>query len=358
MYLCRIVSSFTHESSVRRRRPQPTATPSVKARLLHGATLIACLGLLDACQSPNAGTAATALSARYEAPDTYADHRAQQQLFPTSSGQIAFTDHGTGPALVLLHGVPTSSWLYRKVIPSLQDHFRTISIDLLGYGSSAKPKAADANYSPAQQAARVQALLASLGISRYTLMMHDMGGLVAWELLRANPQGVANLIVQNTIIRDEGFKNPNIKPGVMARQMTKAYSSQLTSAAIMTMSFRNLGLTGDVSLSEAECEGYVLPMREGSSDALYAFFTGLNDDLYQRLESNAQRFAQFRGDTLVLWGGQDKVLTTQQLPFLTDNLRVAPENLKVYPDNDHFLVEEIPTEVVAQVVRFMTSAAN
>lgn len=320
--------------------------------------LVFTLYALGACQSPDVGTAATAVSATYEAPATYADHRAQQQLFTSSTGQIAYTDHGTGAVLLLLHGVPTSSWLYRKTIPGLQTHFRTISVDLLGYGSSAKPEHKNDLYSPAQQAARVSELLTSLGISRYSLMMHDMGGLVAWEMLRANPSSVANLIIQNTIIRDEGFKNPNIQPGVMARQMTKAYSSQLTSAAIMRMTFRNLGLTGDVSLSEDECEGYVLPMREGSSDALYAFFTGLNDDLYQRLEANREHFAAFSGDTLVLWGAKDKVLTTEQLPFLTENLQIKPENLKLYANNDHFLVEEIPDEVVAQVVRFMTAANN
>ena len=319
--------------------------------------VVVVLGTASGCSSPSAETTASALSASYEAPEIYADHRAQQQLFSSTTGRIAYTDHGDGPALVLLHGVPTSSWMYRKVIPDLQQHFRTISVDLLGYGSSDKPDDDERVYTAQKQAERVQELLASLNINNYSIMMHDMGGLIAWELLRANPAQVENLIVQNTIIRDEGFKNPTVKPGVMARQMAKAYSSNLTSAGVMSMSFRNLGLTGDASLSEAECEGYVLPMREGGNYALYSFFTSLNDDLFARLETNPTSFNQFSGDTLVLWGAQDEVLTVEQLPALTDHLTIAPENLLIYPENNHYLIEEDPAEVVTQVVRFMRASS-
>lgn len=362
------VFSLTVKSPTLGPRLKPIQSPLPRTRVLRRIGLLVflatVLGSLVACHSSSVGTnsdaiTATALRDIYQAPDTYADHRAQQQLFASATGgQIAYTDHGTGPALVLLHGVPTSSWMYRKVLPELQLHFRTISIDLLGYGSSDKPEATNDLYSATQQAARVHALLNHLGIQRYTLMMHDMGGLVAWEMLRAHPQSVANLIVQNTIIRDEGFKNPDIKPGAMARRVTRAYSNSWSSAAILTMSFRSLGLTGNASLNEAECEGYVIPMREGNGDALYAFFTSLDDTLFERLDSNAERFAEFSGDTLILWGGEDKVLTTQQLPFLTENLQIKPENIRVYEDNDHFLVEEIPTEVIAQVVRFMSTASD
>ena len=119
---------------------------------LLGTVFVLVLGTATGCSSPNPGTTATALTASYEAPEIYADHRAQQQLFSSATGRIAYTDHGDGPALVLLHGVPTSSWMYRKVIPDLQQHFRTISIDLLGYGSSDKPEDDESVYSAQQQA--------------------------------------------------------------------------------------------------------------------------------------------------------------------------------------------------------------
>ena len=293
------------------------------------------------------------LSDFYQAPQSYDEHRAQQQIFVSTTGDIAYTDHGDGKVLLLLHGVPTSSWLYRKIIPQLQQDFRVVSVDLLGYGSSAKPEDDGSNYGAVAQAQRVSALLNFLSIREYAIMMHDMGGLVAWELLRLAPKSASELIIQNTIVHQDGFNSPDIKPGFMARQLTKAYSSRMTSAAILDVTFRNLGLGGEYQLSESECHGYVKPLREGSSPALYAFFTSLNDELFQHLEDNRQLFDDYRGKALVLWGGKDDVLTTQQIPFLRDHLRIPDEDIHIYPDNQHFLVEEIPGEVITQVRDFL-----
>ena len=221
-----------------------------------------------------------------------------------------------------------------------------ISVDLLGYGSSDKPDDAGDTFSPLAQAGRVRALLQSLGIERYGIVMHDMGGLVAWELLREDVRRVSHLVVLNTIIHKQGFEHPDFEPGMLTRQMTKAMSNRLTSAAALELTFRNLGLTGDEALSEEECFGYVRPMREGAAPALYAFYSSLNDDLYQRLEENKSWFEQYTGDTLVVWGELDEILTTEQLPFLVKHLGVASENLHIFPDKQHFIAEEMPTELV------------
>ncbi len=313
--------------------------------------------VLAGCASTGSKPSLVVLGDQYLAPRSYEEHRAQQQMFKTPAGEIAYTDHGDGKVLLLIHGVPTSSWLYRKIMPELQQDFRVISVDLLGYGSSAKPKDDGGIYSAVAQAQRIQALLSSLGAQKYAIMMHDMGGLVAWELLRLAPESASELIVQNTIVRKDGFNSPDIKPGFMARQLTRAYSNRMTSAAILDLSFRNLGLGGEYQLSEAECHGYVKPLQEGSSPALYSFFTQLNEELFVHLASNSQLFDDYRGNTLILWGGEDDVLTTQQIPFLSEHLRIPDEDIHIYPDNQHFLVEEIPEEVVAQVREFLNRSS-
>ncbi len=300
----------------------------------------------------------------YDPPATYQDHRSQQKLFSTFNGNIAYTDHGhrqnqTGEekqspqVLVLLHGVPTSSWMYRKIIPGLQQNIRVISIDLLGYGSSDKPKNGDEPYSHALQAARVEALLSHLEIEKFSLLMHDMGGLVAWEILRNQAENVSHLIVLNTIINKEGFNNPNINAGFFTRQMMKAYRSPLTSAAILKKTFDDLGLVDEYELTETECYGYVAPMKEGSDPALYAFFTQLNPSLFTRLNENKTLLNNYQGNTLVLWGAKDTTLTTKQIPVLQKMLAVPNENIHIYPDNAHFLAEEIPDEIIKQVNAFL-----
>lgn len=318
--------------------------------------IICILLSLFGCAAQQVSPVGSNIQKHYSFPKDYSEHRSQQQFYQTQNGKIAYTDHGNGNTLVLIHGVPTSSWLYRKIIPNLQQHMRVISVDLLGYGSSDKPKSSVDAYSPHMQAAYIQNLLNDLDIQEYAIMVHDMGGLVGWELLKNDHNSksrINKLIIQNTIVSKKGFHHPNIPPGMIARQITQAYSNKLTSSAILEASFNSLGLGGDYSLSESECFGYVKPMTEGSSEALYAFFSNINNDLYTKLESNKTIFNAFNGETLVLWGGLDEILTTEQIPFLQENLNIPARNIHIYPNHKHFLVEEMPDEVISQVNTFM-----
>ncbi len=289
----------------------------------------------------------------YNEPNTYQDHRNQQLHFDTDDGRLAFTDHGRGPAIVLLHGVPTSSWMYRKLIPQLQKRFRVISIDLIGFGSSDKPKKTARNYTHKSQADRVLKLLASRGISNYSLLFHDMGGLVAWEMLESAPSRIENLIVLNTIVDYIGFNQPKLGGKFMVSRITKAYRSGLTSAAIMKVTLGNLGLNGEHKLSEKECYGYVRPMREGANDALYSFFTGLNDDLFKGLKSKQRKWPKYDGRVMVLWGGKDKILTQKQIPLLQRSFAIPKKDIHIYKNNAHFLVEEIPNEIARKIYGFV-----
>lgn len=299
-------------------------------------------------RKPEAPSPTVVPSDLYQAPKTYEDHRAQQQVINSSGRKIAYTDHGTGPALVLLHGVPTSSWMYRKMIPELQKDFRVITIDFLGYGSSDKPKSTGTNYSTEQQARYVLDVLRRLRVNRYNLLFHDMGGLVGWRLLRLDKNGnkrISGLVVLNTIISKKGFDHPNLKEGKLSEIVTRAYASKLSSRAVLGMTFRSMGLTKTVKLTEEECRGYVQPMREGSNEALYHFFTGLNDERFARLDQDLQATSGFRGNALVVWGARDKILTVEQLPQLYEHLNIPQGNIKILRQNSHFLAEEIPDEL-------------
>ncbi|MEP6344024.1 MAG: alpha/beta hydrolase [Maricaulaceae bacterium] len=300
---------------------------------------------------------ADTLASSYVAPATYGDHRAQQQLFETGSGKIAFTDHGPQladtPTIVLLHGVPTSSWMYRKVVPSLQLNMRVITVDHLGYGSSEKPKREEADYSAAAQARRVEALLASRGVTNYSVLMHDMGGLVAWEMLEKNPDAIDNLIVLNTIVGDEGFEQPDMESGFFVTQLMKAYAAKLTSAAILDRTFSDLGLKGEYKLTEDECYGYVRPMREGADDALYSFFTNINDDLFVDLAAKHAAWPAYKGKVMVMWGAKDETLTTGQIPTLKAAFNIPDNDIHIYENNAHFLAEEISEEIVTKVSAFV-----
>ena len=89
------------------------------------------------------------------------------------------------PALVLIHGFPTCSWDWAKIFPALSEHFYLITLDMLGFGFSDKPKQ---DYSIFQQADIFDALLKQLDIKQYYLLAHDYGDTVAQELLARHHQ--------------------------------------------------------------------------------------------------------------------------------------------------------------------------
>jgi pimeloyl-ACP methyl ester carboxylesterase len=88
---------------------------------------------------------------------------------------------GTGTPVLLVHGFPTSSWDWARLWPALAADHRVLTLDLIGYGFSAKP--ADFTYSVMAYADLIEALLAREGVTRYHLVAHDLGDTVAQELL-------------------------------------------------------------------------------------------------------------------------------------------------------------------------------
>jgi pimeloyl-ACP methyl ester carboxylesterase len=93
---------------------------------------------------------------------------------------------GQGAPLLLIHGFPTASWDWHALWPALCAEHRCIAVDLLGFGYSAKPRR-DA-YRVAQQAARIEAVLAHHGIGRCAILAHDLGDTVAQELIARSPE--------------------------------------------------------------------------------------------------------------------------------------------------------------------------
>lgn len=116
--------------------------------------------------------------------------------FRTPAGPLSYTDVGTGPPVVLVHGNPTSARLYRHVIRALAPRYRCVAPDHLGFGRSDAPDAA--SYRPAAHATRLDALLQSLALTDVTLVLHDWGGPIGLSYALRHPDRVAGLVLTNT----------------------------------------------------------------------------------------------------------------------------------------------------------------
>jgi haloalkane dehalogenase len=115
---------------------------------------------------------------------------------------LAYLQEGAGRPIVLLHGNPTSSYLWRNVIPRLRGHGRVIAPDLAGHGDSAKlPGTGDARYSLAEHQAYVDALLDELDVREDVVLVgHDWGGPLAFDWARRHPDAVAGIAYLETIV--------------------------------------------------------------------------------------------------------------------------------------------------------------
>lgn len=143
-------------------------------------------------------------------PTSLSAHRAAQHQLPVDGGRLAYLDLGPrdGRPVLLLHGIPTSSWLYRDIAARLAaDGLRAIAPDLLGYGASDKP-ADPSLYTTRRQAARLVALLDHLDLPQVTMAVHDLGGPVGFEIAEAAPGRIAGLAVLNTTAYADAFRPP------------------------------------------------------------------------------------------------------------------------------------------------------
>ncbi|MEU1865402.1 alpha/beta fold hydrolase [Streptomyces gardneri] len=121
--------------------------------------------------------------------------------------EIAYREAGPAdaPVLLLLHGFPTSSHMFRDLIPLLADDYRLIAPDHLGFGRSAAPSAADFDYTFDELAALTDEFTQTLGLDRYALYIQDYGSPIGLRLALAHPERVTAIISQNGNAYEEGL---------------------------------------------------------------------------------------------------------------------------------------------------------
>ncbi|PSP88491.1 hypothetical protein BRC90_07015 [Halobacteriales archaeon QS_4_69_34] len=112
------------------------------------------------------------------------------------AGRLHYVDEGEGRPVLMLHGNPTWSFLYRHLLRGLSEDYRCIAPDYLGFGLSEKPR--DFSYRPAAHADVVEEFIEELGLAELTLVVHDWGGPIGCRYAVENPGNVHSLVVMNT----------------------------------------------------------------------------------------------------------------------------------------------------------------
>ncbi len=113
------------------------------------------------------------------------------------STTMTYLEDGAGDTVLFIHGNPTSSYLWRNVIPHVSDTHRAIAVDLIGMGASGKP---DNDYTFADHASYLDAFVEELGLTDLTLVGHDWGAALAWDFARRHPGKVERLTFMEGVL--------------------------------------------------------------------------------------------------------------------------------------------------------------
>ncbi len=290
---------------------------------------------------------------------TFADHRAALTRLDVDGGRIAYLDLGPSDAhpVLLLHGIPTSSWIYRAIAPQIAGAgLRAVAPDMLGFGASDKPVERSA-YTLARQAGRLVALLDHLELERVTLVMHDAGGPWGLELLDGHPDRVAGLVVLNTTAYPDAFTPPR-DILALAGPLGPAMLGMMRSPLGRSMVHRMIsGLThAGAGLDAWVTRPHWQALREGGTAALRAFSQDMNDALAQMPRyAEALRRSAHLPSTLI-WGTEDPVLRPERLvPRFTADLDLEPGNVHLLEHASHFLHEDRPADIARLIIEFVTT---
>jgi len=273
--------------------------------------------------------------------------------FVTPAGaRMSYLDEGgAGPeAVLMLHGNPTWSYYYRHLVRALAPTVRCIVPDHVGMGASAKPSAYA--YTLATRIADVEALVASLGLRRVHLVVHDWGGAIGFGFAARRPEAIGRIAILNTA----AFASDRIPARIavcrlplLGPLLVRGANGFAGPAVRMAMHRR--------ALSAEEKRGYLWPYRSWSDRvAVSEFVRDIPLDPSHRswaaLAAVERGLAQFRDRPVqVCWGGQDFCFDDH---FLARWREVFPQaRVNRIADAGHYVLDDAREEVIPVLRGFL-----
>jgi pimeloyl-ACP methyl ester carboxylesterase len=262
--------------------------------------------------------------------------------FATIRGRQLFYREGgppDGPAVVLLHGFPTSSFMFRNLIPSLADRYHVIAPDHLGFGLSDAPPADEFDYTFDALCGLTAGLLAELGVERFAMYVQDYGAPVGWRLALTNPESIWAIITQNGNGYEAGFEQGFWKP---VREYWHDQNPQTEAAVRQALTFdairwQYLHGVPDPSVVSPDTwyHDHALVSRPGNDAVQLRLFADYANNLalYPRLHA----YLRDSGVPLMaVWGRNDEIFGSAGALAFADDAPGAEIHLL---DGGHFLLE-------------------
>lgn len=253
------------------------------------------------------------------------------------------------PTIVLLHGFPSSSFMFRNLIPLLANSFHVIAPDYIGFGQSDAPTVDNFDYSFENLTDHVAGLLDQLGLTSYILYMQDFGGPVGFRLFTRNPQAVTGFVIQNANAYMAGV-------GEMPAQIflplwdKRDEASEKGARAFLTAETTKfqyqVGARDIEAISPDNWTHDQALLDRPGQDAAHL-------DLLEDYKTNVaaydswhDAFRTYGPKTLIVWGKNDPFFVPAGAEaFLAD----LPQAKLVWLDSGHFVLDENAERVAAEI---------
>jgi pimeloyl-ACP methyl ester carboxylesterase len=263
---------------------------------------------------------------------------------------VSYLCDGDGPALVLIHGITSSSQTWRSVLPALAEHYTVIAPDLLGHGRSAKPRG---DYSLGSYASGIRDLLLALGHPRATVVGHSLGGGIAMQLAYQFPERVERLALVssgglgrevNVLLRAATLPGADFVLPLMWRPGLRDAAGALAGL------LRRVGWKPSPNV-QGMAEGFASLADDDARRAFLHTARSIIEPSGQRVSATDRLYLAEEMPTLIVWGDRDPMV-----PYahgVAAHEAMPHSRLEIFEDAGHFPFNDDPLRFVAVLRDFM-----